>query len=286
MSRPRLLTTLPELRDWRGARTGPVHFVPTMGNLHAGHLRLVDTARAGAGATIASIFVNPAQFGPGEDYERYPRTLDEDMDKLAGHGCDAVWAPDVATMYPRGADAFRIRVPDGLGDVLCGAHRAGHFDGVATVVARLFWQIRPDRAFFGEKDWQQWTILRAMVEDLSVAVAMESVPTEREADGLAMSSRNRYLDEDQRRLAPRLHETLAEIASRAAKEPEPGTFPALARSGMERLAERGFEPEYVEFRDADTLGAPTGRNDRIFAAARLGTARLIDNVAVKRQSAD
>lgn len=271
------------LAQWRKAQRRPVNLVPTMGNLHAGHLALVDYA-AGDAAVIASIFVNPAQFGPDEDYERYPRTLAEDLEALASAGCDAVWAPDVETMYPLPEERrFSLRPPAALAECLCGARRPGHFDGVCNVVMRLFWQVRPQRAVFGEKDYQQLLILRNMVEDFSMPVTIDALPTVREPDGLAMSSRNCYLTESERAIAPGLHQVLQQLAEEV-REQGRGTFDALRLSGMERLDALGFEPEYVEFRNADTLGRADGKNDRIFAAARLGAARLIDNVAVMRQS--
>lgn len=271
------------LDDWRERQSLPVHFVPTMGNLHAGHLALVEYAARG-GAVIASIFVNPTQFGPGEDYQRYPRTLDEDLEALASAGCDAVWAPDVETMYPLPeSDRFAVLPPASLADCLCGAQRPGHFDGVCNVVMRLFWQVRPQRAVFGEKDYQQLLILRRMVEDFSMPLTIESRPTVRESDGLAMSSRNRYLTSSQRAIAPALYQQILALAE-AAAEQGPGTFHELRLSAMKRLDALGFRPEYVELRNADTLGPADGQNDRVFAAARLGTARLIDNVAVTRQS--
>lgn len=270
------------LAAWRSDQSRPLNFVPTMGNLHAGHLALVEHA-ARDGTVIASIFINPTQFGPGEDYERYPRTLDEDLDALASAGCAAVWAPDVATMYPLSETRrFTVRPPAALADCLCGAQRAGHFDGVCNVVMRLFWQVRPQRAIFGEKDYQQLLILRKMVEEFSIPVTIDALPTVREADGLAMSSRNRYLTQSERAIAPGLYQVLGALAE-AAREQEPGTFDELRMSGMERLDALGFQSEYVEFRNADTLGSADGKNDRIFAAARLGAARLIDNVAVTRQ---
>ena len=271
------------LAAWCDDQTSPVHFVPTMGNLHAGHLRLVEHA-ARDGAVIASIFVNPTQFAPGEDYERYPRTLAEDLAALASAGCGAVWAPGIDTMYPLAEEhRFTIHPPSELSGCLCGAHRPGHFDGVCNVVMRLFWQVRPQRAVFGEKDYQQLLIIRKMVEDFSIPVAIDALPTVREADGLAMSSRNRYLSERERATAPGLYKVLRALEEDARAEPS-GTFAELQRSGMERLDALGFRPEYVEFRNADTLGPADGTKDRIFAAARLGSTRLIDNVAVTRQS--
>ncbi|MDT8448777.1 MAG: pantoate--beta-alanine ligase [Wenzhouxiangellaceae bacterium] len=271
------------LKRWRAGCTRPVHLVPTMGNLHSGHLRLVEQAAADDAEVVVSIFVNPTQFAPGEDFERYPRTPDADLDTLSGTGCDVVWMPAPETMYPLPeASRFGLRPPPALAGCLCGAHRPGHFDGVCNVVMRLFWQIRPDRAFFGEKDYQQFVILKKMAEDFSLPTVLEPVATVREPDGLALSSRNRYLDAAERPIAAGLHQALCELAERARKA-GPGTFPVLERSAKTRLETMGFRPEYVEIRDSETLGPPTGRRDRAFAAAWLGRARLIDNVALRRQ---
>src|SRR6056297_424179 len=278
-----ILDSREKLTRWRNDQSGPVHFVPTMGNLHAGHLALVEHA-ARDGAAIASIFVNPTQFGPGEDYQRYPRTLVEDLEALASVGCDAVWAPDIETVYPlTDACRFEIRPPPDLADCLCGAQRPGHFDGVCNVVMRLFWQVRPRRAVFGEKDYQQLLIIRKMVEDLSIPLTIDAVPIVREADGLAMSSRNRYLTASERAAAAGLY-TVLQALSDGAQDPDSGTFEALRVSGIQRLEQLGFRPEYVERRNAEMLGPADGLNDRIFAAAYLGQARLIDNVAVTRQT--
>lgn len=279
-----VLDSIEALTEWRAAQRQPVHFVPTMGNLHQGHLALVEHAIRGGGTVIASIFVNPAQFGPDEDFEHYPRTLRDDLEALASAGCECVWAPGVETMYPLPeVRRFVVRPPAALADCLCGAHRAGHFDGVCNVVMRLLWQVRPDRAVFGEKDYQQLLILRQMVEEFSIPVAIDALPTVRDPDGLAMSSRNRYLTESERAIAPGLYRVLCELAE-AAQGQDPGTFDELRRSGTRRLDALGFRTEYVEIRNADALAAPDGKNDRIFAAVRLGSARLIDNVAISRQS--
>ncbi len=286
MDGPSLLRTGAELAEWRDAAAGPVRFVPTMGNLHDGHIALVDAAREAGGRVLVSIFVNPTQFGPGEDFERYPRTVEDDLARLADR-CDAVWLPTIDDLYPLGPDAgFSVRVPESLGGILCGAHRPGHFDGVANVVLRLFQRVRPHAAVFGEKDYQQLTILRRMVEDFGLGIEMIGRPTVREADGLAMSSRNRYLTGSERAVAPRLHATLLDLARQAEALPEDapaGTFAALAESGRERLDGSGFDTEYVEFRDARSLGPPAGHPLRLLAAARLGGARLIDNVVISRQ---
>jgi len=279
---PLRLESLAALQRWRAARHEPVHCVPTMGNLHAGHARLIKQAGAHAGAVIATIYVNPTQFGPSEDYQRYPRTLDRDLEMLADLGCDAVWLPDDAAMYPLARQGFEVKPPGALADCLCGAHRPGHFDGVCNAVMRLLWQIRPDRAFFGEKDYQQLLIVRRMVRDFSIPVEIEAVPTVREHDGLALSSRNQYLSQTERRIAPVLYQCLSEAAAGVGLA-DSGTFAERSRSVSMRLENVGFEPEYVEFRDAETLDVPGSGPVRLFAAARLGRARLIDNVAVARQ---
>lgn len=281
----RMITDPDALTRWREAvGEDPVHFVPTMGNLHAGHVRLVEAACSERARVVVSIFVNPAQFGPNEDYAHYPRTPEDDLEKLAAAGCDCVWAPPVETMYPLPERLrYSVRPPRALTDVLCGAHRPGHFDGVCNVVMRLFWQVRPHRAFFGEKDFQQLVVIRNMVRDFSLPIAIEAVPTVRDNDGLALSSRNRYLSAEERRKAPALFGVLSETAEKAANG-SAQSLEALEREAVERLASAGLEPEYVKFREPGTLGDPGGPNLRLFAAARLGKARLIDNVAVKRQT--
>lgn len=283
MSRPRVVTETAALRQQREAwlREGlSVAFAPTMGNLHEGHMDLVRAAAGRADRVIVSIFVNPLQFGPGEDFATYPRTLAEDLDRLAGESCDLVFAPDEATMYPRGrADATRVEVP-GLSDILCGAARPGHFAGVATVVARLFNLVQPRWAVFGEKDYQQLAIIRRMTADLGFPVEIVGVPTRREPDGLAMSSRNRYLDPGERARAPAVYASLRSVADGLAAGL--GNFVALQQAGMENIRSAGLEPEYLEVRRASDLGVPS-KSDREFvvlAAARLGRARLIDNVSV------
>jgi pantoate--beta-alanine ligase len=267
------------LAEWRraGAR---VAFVPTMGNLHQGHLDLVHAAAAAAERVVASIFVNPLQFGPGEDFAAYPRTLDDDLARLEGSGCNLVFAPTEAVMYPSGrVGTTRVEVP-GLADVLCGASRPGHFTGVTTVVAKLFNLVQPDLAAFGQKDYQQLTIVRRMVADLDFPVEILGVATRREADGLAMSSRNRYLSAAERRVAPALHAAL-QAAADALRRGE-RDFVALQHAGMDNIRSAGMSPEYFEVRRQDDLGAPQG-NDRnlvVLAASKLGRARLIDNLLV------
>ncbi|QOC23280.1 pantoate--beta-alanine ligase [Wenzhouxiangella sp. AB-CW3] len=281
----KLIEQLPDLGAtldaWRRAGE-TIALVPTMGNLHDGHLALVAAARERARRTVVSLFVNPTQFGPNEDYESYPRTLDADLAALKQAGCDLVWRPDVATMYPFDA-AFMLRVPDPLADQLCGASRPGHFDGVASVVLRLFSQVRPDCAVFGEKDYQQLVIIRHLVADLFLDIDIIGLPTIRESDGLAMSSRNAYLDQDERRRAPTLHRVLVEMAESLAAG---GDFKALHTAALEQLEAAGFHPDYIEWRTARDLSPPRPDHpSRLLAAAWLGKARLIDNVAVGGKTA-
>lgn len=255
-----------------------IAFVPTMGNLHAGHLALVDHARTLADMAVASIYVNPAQFGPGEDFVAYPRTPKADLEALRNAGCDLVWMPGDEVMYPRGlADAVRVKAPPALADVLCGAGRPGHFDGVVTVVTRLFNQVRPDIAVFGEKDYQQLLIIHRLVDELSLDIRVESLATVREPDGLAMSSRNRYLTPEERKKATEIFRQLKLICDQLHAEVD---LIALERQAFEILGNTGLIPEYVAIRRADDLGAPeSSRPLRVFVAAQLGKARLIDNIA-------
>jgi pantoate--beta-alanine ligase len=267
------------LADWRraGARIG---FVPTMGNLHEGHLDLVRAAAGAAQRVVVSIFVNPLQFGPGEDFAAYPRTLEDDLARLEGTGCDLVFAPTEAVMYPSGrAGTTRVEVP-GVSDILCGGSRQGHFAGVTTVVAKLFNLVQPDLAVFGQKDYQQLTIIRRMTADLDFPVEIAGVPTRREADGLAMSSRNRYLTAAERRIAPALHGAL-QAAADALQRGE-RDFVALQHAGMDNIRSAGMSPEYFEVRRQGDLGTPQGsdRNLVVLAASKLGRARLIDNLLV------
>jgi pantoate--beta-alanine ligase len=279
------LATLPTVdalrafvRDCRAAGD-KVALVPTMGALHAGHLELVRMARRHAERVIVSIFVNPTQFGPNEDFTRYPRDAEGDLAKLLDAGADAVFLPPVEAMYPPG---FSTTVTvAGLSEGLCGAFRPGHFAGVATVVAKLLLQALPDVALFGEKDYQQLKVIQRMARDLDIPVAIVGVPTVRETDGLALSSRNAYLTPAERQVAPRLIEVLRSIAERLTAGE--GAAPLLA-AGMAELAAVGFAPvQYLEFRDAETL-APLERADRpgrLLAAAYLGRTRLIDNIPVE-----
>ena len=255
-----------------------VAFVPTMGNLHGGHLALVDLARERSDRLVVSIFVNPLQFGPEEDFAAYPRTEEEDRALLLGAGVDAVFLPSVAEIYPRGEDqATFVEVP-GVSDILCGAFRPGHFRGVATVVAKLFNLVDPHLAVFGAKDYQQLVVIKRMAEDLCFPLEIVACPTGREDDGLAMSSRNRYLTAAERRIAPALHATLAQ--ARARIEDGARDYATICDEAIERLVELGFRPDYFEVRDASTLASPTAETSQVvvLAAAWLGRARLIDNL--------
>lgn len=279
----RTVHTIAELRAqvaaWRQAGER-VAFVPTMGNLHRGHIHLVERAREQAPRTVASIFVNPTQFGPNEDFAGYPRTLAEDARQLEAAGLDVLFAPAVAEIYPRPLeDMTSITVPE-LSDILCGASRPTHFRGVATVVGKLFNMVQPDIALFGEKDWQQLRVIRRLVDDLNFPIEIVGVPTVREADGLAMSSRNGYLAPEERAIAPTLYATLTASAERLrAGERD---YQRLSDEAKARLAAAGFRPDYFEIRRASDLQPPASgdENLRILAAAWLGRARLIDNLAV------
>lgn len=259
---------------WRrsGAR---IALVATMGALHEGHAALIRAARADADRVVVSIFVNPRQFGPNEDFARYPRDEAKDVVFAAAAGADLIYAPAVEAMYPQGY-ATTVSVA-GLTEGLCGAHRPGHFDGMATVVSKLFLQTMPDTTFFGEKDYQQLLIVRRLVADLDIPVDIRAVPTVREADGLALSSRNRFLTPEERVIAPRLAATLQRMAVQLTNAPE--VVAAVLAEGCASLEVAGFVVEYLELRDAVTLAscAPGGNPARLLAAARLGATRLIDN---------
>lgn len=276
-----ILRTIRDLRrliaTWRAAQE-TVGLVPTMGALHEGHLSLVRRAREQCRRTIVSIFVNPTQFGPNEDFNRYPRDLAGDAAKLASVGVDAIFAPEIAEMYPDGASTT-VTV-GGLTDGLDGPFRPGHFSGVATIVTKLLLQVLPDAAYFGEKDYQQLQVIKRLARDLDVPVRIEPVPTYREPDGLALSSRNVYLSPAERRIAPTLHRVLDEVAASLARGEAAAA--AIAR-GKAELAKAGFAKiDYLEAVDAATL-TPVERATgpvRVAAAAWLGSTRLIDNVAV------
>jgi pantoate--beta-alanine ligase len=267
------------VRRWH-AEGHRVAFVPTMGNLHAGHVSLIETARRHGERFVASIFVNPMQFGPNEDFAHYPRTPAQDARMLAEAGCDLMFMPDVLEIYPNGSQrATRVEVP-GLSDILCGEFRPGHFEGVATVVAKLFHIVEPDVAVFGEKDFQQLTIIRRMVADLCMPVTLIGAPTVREPDGLAMSSRNQYLTDEERRKAPLIHRTLRAAVDRLRAGVR--DFADIERAGTQALESAGFRPDYFAVRRADDLGSPEADTRRlvVLTAARLGRARLIDNLQV------
>jgi len=257
-----------------GAR---IALVPTMGALHAGHMALIEAAKRPGTRVVASIFVNPKQFGPGEDLARYPRKEQADTRMLANAGCDLLWMPPVEVMYPEGF-ATNISVA-GVSEGLDGAARPGHFDGVSTVVAKLFNQVRPDIAYFGEKDFQQLAVIRRMVADLDFGIEIAGVPTQREDDGLALSSRNIYLAEDERARAVALPRALGVAARDIGKSGDVDAALAAARAS---LIAAGFEIDYVTLVDAETLSEQTdpARPRRLLAAARMGSTRLIDNIAV------
>ncbi len=269
-------------REWR-ARRETVALVPTMGNLHEGHLSLVRLARSVGDRVVVSIFVNPTQFGPNEDFGAYPRTLDEDRVKLEDEGVvDALFVPGAADVYPFGVDeAVRLQMP-ALARELCGASRPGHFDGVAGVVCRLVNIVEPSALVLGRKDYQQLVLVERLVADLGLGVHVASGATRRHEDGLAMSSRNRYLSAGERRRAPQLYAALDEV--RAAVRAGARDFAALEAAGAERLRRAGLEPAYVEVRRREDLGAPAAEAGPgelvVLAAARLGAARLIDNLMI------
>ena len=277
------ITEIPPLREvlnrWRlqGER---IAFVPTMGNLHAGHLCLVKLAKAWATKVIVSIFVNPMQFDRADDLAAYPRTLEQDCRKLDGFNTELLFTPGLKEVYPQGVEnTTRIEVP-GLSDILCGANRPGHFRGVATVVTKLLNMVQPDVAVFGQKDYQQLILIRRLVADLSIPVEIADVPTQREPDGLAMSSRNHYLSPAERKLAPGLYRTLLDIA----KGIEAGdrNYRELEKRGVQRLTQGGLRPDYVSICRQDDLTMAKIGDDRfaLLAAAWLGKARLIDNILI------
>lgn len=280
----RRATTIAEVRAtvraWRRAGERVV-FVPTMGNLHEGHMSLIAAAREHGERFLASIFVNPMQFGPNEDFAHYPRTPQRDEHMLRAAGCDLMFTPEVEQMYPNGTgNATRVEVP-GLSDILCGEFRPGHFQGVTTVVAKLLHICEPDVAVFGEKDFQQLTLIRRMVSDLCMPVRIIAAPTVRAADGLAMSSRNQYLTDPERARAPALYRALRAAASRI--EAGERAYEDIESEGLRALESEGLRVDYFAIRRAEDLGPPTPecRHLVILTAAHLGKARLIDNVQVR-----
>jgi pantoate--beta-alanine ligase len=279
-----IVTTLAELHNALASSRAPgqrIAFVPTMGNLHRGHLRLVEVAKQRAPKVVVSIFVNPLQFGPNEDFANYPRTLEQDSTQLQDAGVAVLFTPDEKLMYPNGATHTSfIDVPD-LANILEGAHRAGHFRGVATVVAKLFNMVQPHHAVFGEKDFQQLLVIRAMVRDLAFPLEIIGVPTERDAAGLALSSRNGYLTAQERQLAPLLYQSLCEVRDAVRRGED--NFVQLEQQAVAHLTAGGFKPQYVAIRDAQSLlpvKNPTTTPLVILAAAYLGKTRLLDNLRV------
>ncbi|HTA66454.1 MAG TPA: pantoate--beta-alanine ligase [Xanthomonadaceae bacterium] len=276
----RTLTTVADVRAqvlaWK-RQALHVGFVPTMGNLHAGHHSLVELARRKADRVVASVFVNPTQFGPNEDFSRYPRTLEADAAGLAKHGCDALFAPSVEEMYPYGAgNEVMVRVP-GITTILDGAHRPGHFDGVATVVARLFSMVQPDVAVFGRKDYQQLQVIGYLARDLAFPIEIVAAPTARAEDGLALSSRNQYLSAAERTIAPEIHRTLLAMRE-GVKAGQP--LGAVEAAAAHRLSLAGFAVDYAAIHRADLTTPGDGERTGLVAliAARLGSTRLIDNL--------
>jgi pantoate--beta-alanine ligase len=271
-----LVHTAAELRSALSGQSGTA-FVPTMGNLHAGHVSLVELARQHGQPVVASIFVNPLQFGPGEDFERYPRTLDADCEKLAAAGCDLVFAPGVEEMYPV-PQTFTVQPAASLANDLCGAFRPGHFSGVATVVLKLFNLVQPRVAVFGRKDFQQCFVIRELTRQFNLPIDVVAGDTLREADGLAMSSRNAYLGAAERIQAAQLQRELAVIM--AAVQAGERDFEALCTTASRHLRMAGWRVDYVALRDADTLQPPAPDSTRlvVLGAAWLGTTRLIDNL--------
>lgn len=263
------------VRAWRG-RGERIGFVPTMGNLHAGHFSLIEIARQHADRVVASVFVNPTQFGPNEDFASYPRTLADDQRGLGAAKCDLLFAPSVDEIYPFGAaSTVRVDVPV-ISETLDGAARPGHFTGVATVVAKLFNLVQPDVAVFGQKDYQQLLIIRRMVSDLRIPIEIVGAPTLREANGLAMSSRNQYLTDEERERAAIIYGTLNAMRDGAR---ERKAILEIERAAMDALIAAGLKPDYAVIRRADDLGnAGADRRFVALIAARLGRARLIDNL--------
>lgn len=256
-----------------------IALVPTMGNLHAGHLSLVKQVQAIADFVVVSIFVNPAQFVEGEDFDNYPRTLEADLEYLKQINVDAVFVPDMKEIYPDNIQiTTEVTVPE-LDSVYCGEYRPGHFKGVATIVTKLFNIVQPDIAIFGEKDYQQLLVIRNLVQNLNLPINIIGSPTIREPDGLAMSSRNKYLSEPERLQAPLLYKSIKNIATSI--ENGNKDYESLEKDAISSLKEAGFKPEYLNICDSKSLKEPINQRLVILAAAWLGKARLIDNVAVQ-----
>lgn len=275
-----IVTTIEAVRAWR-ATAHNVAFVPTMGNLHLGHLALMSAAQKLGDAVVASIFVNRLQFGQGEDFESYPRTLEEDCEKLASAGVDVLFLPNDQELYPPHCQRFYVEPPP-IQHELCGAFRPGHFRGVATVVAKLFNIVQPNIACFGKKDYQQLHIVQAMVDELNMPIMIVPVDTGRAEDGLALSSRNRYLTAEERQRAPGLYHHLVKIRERLLEGEN--SYSLLALRAKEDLEQHGWRVDYIEIRQSATLAPalPTESHLIVLAAARLGKTRLIDNIEVVR----
>lgn len=259
-----------------GLRIG---FVPTMGNLHPGHISLIETARKQAGFVVASVFVNPLQFGPNEDLDSYPRTLEDDRQKLLEAGCNLLFTPTEQLMYPHGMLGQTLVQVSGVSEGLCGGSRPGHFDGVATVVTKLFNMVQPDLAVFGEKDYQQLAVIRKITRDLDIPVEIIGAPIVRDTDGLALSSRNGYLDAAQRKTAPVLYQSLQQLVGQI--QAGNRDYGALLRQAEQQLQTAGMRPDYIELRQAHSLQPATPDSSElvVLAAAFLGSTRLIDNIA-------
>ncbi|WP_299076126.1 pantoate--beta-alanine ligase [uncultured Paraglaciecola sp.] len=277
-----IISEISELREIRRSwqkSAKVIAFVPTMGNLHQGHLNLVREAKLKADIVVVSIFVNPMQFGPDEDLDAYPRTLESDSHMLQEIGVDLLFRPKASDIYARGLEQQTFVEVPGLSYMICGASRPGHFRGVATIVCKLFNMVQPNLAFFGEKDFQQLQVIKAMVTDLSMNLQIYGVPTTREADGLAMSSRNHYLKEQERKLAPTLYKKMQQLVAEIHNGRR--DFSKLTQEYKLQLSELGFHPDYLEIRDTGTLLPPSHEDNRLvlLAASFLGKTRLIDNLA-------
>lgn len=264
-------------RTWQSDKQD-IAFVPTMGNLHKGHLKLVEEAKKSSTKVVVSIFVNPLQFGPDEDLDAYPKTLDADKSSLASLGVDVLFMPKSEDIYSRGLEQQTFVEVPGLSYMICGASRPGHFRGVATIVCKLFNMVQPNQAYFGEKDFQQLQVIKAMVTDLSMNLTIHGVPTQRDPDGLAMSSRNGYLNQEQRAIAPLLYQQISKLSEAIVGGRR--DFSKLIAESKQYLAKAGFNPDYIELRNAHTL-MQVGHEDQelvILAAAFCGKTRLIDNI--------
>ena len=278
-----LVTGLPQTRElcrkWRDTGES-IAFVPTMGCLHDGHLSLVEKAKSVADHVVVSIFVNPLQFNDANDFAKYPHTLEADCEKLQKYDVDLVFAPDTAAFYPEGEDAVQQIELGQITAILEGAHRPGHFAGVATVVKRLFELVQPDVAIFGEKDFQQLMVIRKLVDEFALAIEIIGMPTFREEDGLAMSSRNLRLSEEERERASEIYRQLEQV--REEIRAGANNFAVLEQLAIENLKKAGFEPEYVVVRETRSLLPPKNHSDEkvILAAAKLGETRLIDNLRI------